>query len=229
MRLLRYGSFLSVTVLATGLAAAQEYKVEELKEAAPSGFAPEVSSALNPHGYRITDAEGKPLASLWLRKEVPAASKPGAPQGVIQFPFLASSELLGVIRFDGEGHDYRDQAIPKGLYTLRYGLQPVNGDHLGVSPFRDYSMLLPAAKDKTVGVLPKKQLETQSAEAAGTSHPGILFMLSASADAKAPSMIHDGEKNTWRVVVPLSLAVKGEAKPSPYPVSIILVGASEGA
>ena len=60
---------------------------------------------------------------------------------------------------------------------MRYGLQPVNGDHLGVSPFRDYALLLPGAKDKTVAMLPRKQLETQSAESAGSSHPACSFML----------------------------------------------------
>ena len=53
-----------------------------------------------------------------------------------------------MLQFATEGHDYRDQPIAKGVYTMRYGLQPVNGDHLGVSTYRDYSLLLPAAKDR---------------------------------------------------------------------------------
>jgi hypothetical protein len=42
-------------------------------------------------------------------------------------------------------------------------------------------------------------------------------------------MIHDEEKNTWRVVVPLNLEVKGDSKTLNYPVSIIVSGVSEGA
>ena len=42
-------------------------------------------------------------------------------------PFLAEGELLGVLHLVGEAHDYRDQTIEKGLYTMRYGLQPING------------------------------------------------------------------------------------------------------
>ena len=60
---------------------------------------------------------------------------------------------------------------------MRYGHQPVNGDHLGVSPFGDYVLLLPAAKDNSLAVLPRKQLETHSAESTGSSHPAVLFML----------------------------------------------------
>ena len=39
--------------------------------------------------------------------------RPAGAKGVIQFPFLQESELLGVIQLAGEGHDYRDQAIAK--------------------------------------------------------------------------------------------------------------------
>jgi len=208
--------------------AEDEYKIQELKQAPPSSVAPEIAKELSPEGYRVVDGEGKPFAEIWLRKSVPATAKPAGAKGVIQFPFLAESELLGVMQLMGEGHDYRDQAIAKGVYTMRYGLQPVNGDHLGVSPFRDYSLLLPAAKDKTVASLPRKQLETQSSESAGSSHPAVFFMLDAPTATKTPSMIHDEEKNTWRVAVPLNLAVKGESKPVTHPVSIIVVGVSEG-
>lgn len=216
----------------SSLWAQDAYKVESLKTGPPSAVAPEIAATLRPDGYRILDDQGKPFAEVWLRKSIPATEKPAGAKGVIQFPFLQESELLGVMNLIGEAHDYRDQSIAKGVYTMRYGLQPVNGDHLGVSPFRDYALLLPAAKDKAVAVLPRKQLETQSAESAGSSHPAVFFMIAAPATgggSPAPSMIHDEEKNTWRVLVPLDLAVKGEAKPMPYPVSIIVVGASEGA
>jgi hypothetical protein len=213
------------------LSAAEGFRVAELKHAPPSSIAPEIAATLNASGYRITDTDGKPFAELWLRKSIPASAKPAGAKGVIQFPFLAESELLGVVHLLAEAHDYRDQSIAKGVYTMRYGLQPVNGDHLGVSPFRDYSLLLPSAKDKGLAVLPRKQLETQSAEAAGSSHPAVLFLLSVppSTSSSVPSMIRDEEKNTWRVVVPLDLAIKGESKPMAFPVSIILVGASEAA
>jgi hypothetical protein len=227
MRSLRLWSFL-LALVPSNVLAEDAYKVQELKQAPPSTVAPEISWELRPEGYRVLDGEGKPLAEVWLRKSIPAAAKPSGAKGVIQFPFLAESELLGVMQFLGEGHDYRDQAIAKGVYTMRYGLQPVNGDHLGVSPFRDYSLLLPAAKDRSVASLPRKQLETQSSESAGSSHPAVFFMLDVpSAPAKIPSMIHDEEKNTWRVVVPLNLSVKGESKPLTHPVSIIVVGVSE--
>ncbi len=133
------------------------------------------------------------------------------PKDAVQFPFLADGELIGVLQFATEGHDYRDQPIAKGVYTMRYGLQPVNGDHLGVSTYRDYSLVLPAAKDQSLALPRRKQLEERSAESAGTSHPAVFLLLAAPPDSSksAASVIHDAEKNTWSVVLPLSLADQG--------------------
>src|SRR5829696_6497017 len=110
---------------------------------------------------------------MHLRHATPAQAKPAGPEGAVLFPVLQEGVLLGALRFPGEGHDYRDQTIASGVYTLRYGLLPVNGDHLGVSPNRDYALLLPAAKDKELAPLARKTLEERSAEAAGTSHPAV--------------------------------------------------------
>jgi len=201
-------------------------KAEVLKEAPPKALAAAIRDVLNAQGYRIRDESGRPFMDIWLRKAIPSSDKPAGPKGTIQFPFLSEGELLGACQIAGEGHDYRDQEIPKGFYTLRYGLQPVNGDHLGVSPFRDYALLLPAAKDNSLDLPPRKQLEERSAEAAGTSHPAVLMLLSSPADElkKAPLMVHDSEKNTWSAILPLELVVKGQGGPLAYPVRLVVVG-----
>src|SRR6185312_11782542 len=125
----RHFAFL-VALTAPLAASAQDgpFKVEPLKEAPPEALAGPVRGAMAPEGYRVTDGQGKPFLDLWLRKAVPASGKPSGPKGAILFPVLADGELLGAVRFAVEGHDYRDQAIAAGVYTVRYGLQPVNGD-----------------------------------------------------------------------------------------------------
>jgi len=204
------------------------FKVSELKEPAPGSLAAALRGALEGQGFRIQDDQGRSFADIWLRKGIPAADKPAGPKGAVQFPFLADGELLGVLQFAAEGHDYRDQPIAKGAYTMRYGLQPVNGDHLGVSTYRDYSLLLPAAKDQSLALPPRKQLEEQSALSAGTSHPAVFLLLTAPQNASKPaaSMIHDADKNTWSVVLPLNLQVRGQAEPIVYPVQLVVVGAA---
>jgi hypothetical protein len=219
-------SFVFCTWALSGLAQ-ESYKVSVLKEPPPESVAAELKGSMNGQAFRIQDGQGNTLADIWLRKAVPTAGKPAGPSGAVQFPFLADGELLGLLQFATEGHDYRDQPIAKGAYTMRYGLQPVNGDHLGVSTYRDYALLLPAAKDNSVAVPSRKQLEQRSAESAGTSHPAVFLMLTAPPDASKPAaMIHDAEKNTWSVVLPLSLHVDGRGEPIVHPIRLVVVGAA---
>jgi hypothetical protein len=208
--------------------AQESIKVVELKQSPPGSIPASLRETLSPQGYRIQDGQGRTFLDMWLRKGTPASEKPSGPKEAVQFPFLADGELLGVIDLSMEGHDYRDQPIAKGVYTIRYGLQPVNGDHLGVSTYRDYSLLLPASKDQAVAPPSRKQLEERSAASAGTSHPAVFLLLEAPAEAsKAPaSVIHDAEKNTWSVVVPLSLKVKDQVEPVSHPVRLVVVGAA---
>lgn len=215
-------------LLPSSVLAQDSYKVEVLKEAPPSTIAGPLKSELNGQGFRVVDGQGKPYADVWLRKSIPAAGKPSGAKGAVQFPVLGEGELLGVLRFTGEGHDYRDQSIAPGVYTLRYGLQPVNGDHLGVSTYRDYALLLPAGKDTSLTAIPQKPLQERSAESAGTSHPAVLMLLGAPAGAAKsdPSIVHDEAKNTWGVVIPLNLSVKGESAPVSLPVQLVVIGAA---
>lgn len=227
---MRWNRVLALVVLSVSAGAqalAQEsYKVEPLKEAPPAELAGPVKETLNPEGLRIVDDQGKTVADVWFRKAIPASGKPAGPEGPVLFPTLKVGELIGALRFTEEGRDFRDQAIAKGVYTLRYGLQPMNGDHLGASPFRDFALLLPAAKDKALGDLAAKPLHEESAESAGTSHPAILMLLEAPAGAgkTAPTMLHDEEKNTWGVVTSLSLLPKGESATVALPVQLVVVG-----
>lgn len=157
---------------AAGGAFAQEtLKAEARKQAPPGSVSTEITKALDGQSIRIQDEKGEPFAEVWLRQATPGSEKPTGPKGAIQFPFLADGELLGVLELGREGHDYRDQPIPKGVYTMRYGLQPVNGDHLGVSTYRDYVLLLPASKDKALAAPVRKQLEEKSTSRRGPIIP----------------------------------------------------------
>jgi hypothetical protein len=217
---------LVAALIAPTLARSAEYAIEPLNEAAPDALAAEVRDALSPTGYRVT-ADGKPFLDIWLRKAVPASAEPAGPKGAVLFPFLGEGELLGAVRYAAEGFDYRDQSILEGVYTIRYGLQPVNGNHLGVSPNRDYALLVPADIDKGVDPLPKEDLEKESSEAAGTAHPAVLMLLAAPDGAKGePAMNRNKDLDTWGAVVPLSLKVGEGGESSPFPVQLVVEGAA---
>lgn len=213
-------------VLVSASALAQDtYKAEAFKAAPPEGVADALKKELAEEGVRVTTSDGKPFAEIWLRKAIPATGKPAGPSAAVQFPILAEGEWIGVVKFVSEGHDFRDQSIPQGVYTLRYGLQPVNGDHLGVSTYRDYGLLLPAAKDKDLAALPKKKLETGSAETAGSSHPAILMMIGVPSGTKAaPQILRDDAKNISGAVLVLPLAVPNQKATEPLIVQLVIAG-----
>jgi hypothetical protein len=206
--------------------ARESIRVESLKQGPPGAVAAEIRETLGTQGFRLMDSHGRPFADIWLRKGIPAGSKPEGPKGGIQFPCLADGELVGVLQFAAEGHDYREQTIAKGVYTMRYGLQPANGDHLGVSAYRDYVLLLPSTKDKVLAAPQRRTLVETSAESAGTVHPAAFLLLAAPADAakSGSAVIHDEEKNTWGVVLPLNLRVKESGEAAGLSVLLIVVG-----
>lgn len=221
MTLIRFACVLCLV----STASAQDYKAESMKTAPPDAVTAPLRKELAEEGTKILTADGKPFAEIWLRKAIPATAKPAGPNGTIQLPFLAEGEFLGVVKFSSEGHDYRDQTIPPGVYTLRYGIQPVNGDHLGVSPFRDYGLLLPAKKDGDVAALPKKKLETQSAETAGAAHPAVLMLLTLPSGTKVePRIVKDESKNTSGVVLGLPLSAPGSTNREVLVVQLIVAG-----
>jgi hypothetical protein len=209
---------------AVALAQEGPFQIESLKEAAPEEVAAPIREALSGEGYRVRDAAGKPVVDIWVRKSIPATGKPGAPANAIQYGVLAEGELLGVARYAQDLGDYRDQTVEAGVYTLRFGLQPVNGDHLGVSTYRDFALLLPAANDKDLKPIPAKSLEKQSAEAAGSNHPANLMLIAPPAGKGAGELVHDEAAELWGVVLPLGLAIPDEASPVVLPVQMIVVG-----
>jgi hypothetical protein len=89
---------------------------------------------------------------------------------------VESGTLVGAMRVAGEFKEIRGKAVKPGVYTLRYGLQPQNGDHLGISTFRDFLLLSPAAIDKDPKVLGFDGVVAISKEVIGTAHPASLSL-----------------------------------------------------
>jgi hypothetical protein len=89
---------------------------------------------------------------------------------------VESGTLVGAVRVAGEFKEIRGKVVKPGVYTLRYGLQPQNGDHLGISAFRDFVLLSPAAIDKDPKVLGFDGVVAVSKEVIGTAHPASLSL-----------------------------------------------------
>jgi hypothetical protein len=208
-----------ILALLAAAAQAQDYRVEKLAEPPPGdALSPEIVQTLDPAGLRVLKGSS-PVVDLWLRKEWPA--KAGfQPSAALMYPFEPGT-LMGVARYKSRGGDFRNQEIPAGVYTIRYGQQPEDGNHVGTSDTRDFLLLIPAAADREAAKLAEQKMFQASAKAAGTTHPTMLSLLRAG-EGDVPAVEHNAEREL------VSVRVKGQAKAgdktAPLAISIVVVG-----
>ena len=199
-----------------------DYKAEPASIQVPPELAPAVRQELSADAIRVAGPDGA-FCEIWLRINIPPAATMNRDTGVA-FGQIAEGSLIGAVRFDGNAADYRNQSIRPGVYTLRYTLQPVNANPTGVSPFRDFLLLVPAGVDLTPAPLAEKDLLDASRKASGTQHPSIWSLLpDNAAPVTLPAMRHGDPGNFWGVYfrAPVPTAA---GNPAPAVMGLILVG-----
>jgi len=202
-------------------AAAQDYRLETLAEPPPADeLAPAVAAAMAPQGYRIFRGESRRVCDVWFCKQWDLPAGQQATEQVV-YPF-APGQLVGVIRFPRRGSDFRGQQIAPGLYTLRYGLQPVDGNHVGTADNRDFLLLVPAADDTATAPLEEERLFELSKQAAGTTHPASLFLPRPAAEGEVPRLEHDASREWWLLLVS-NQAKQGDSSPE-LRLALVVVG-----
>lgn len=163
---------------------------------------------------KITKDDGSVYAEVWLRESKPTAGK-NTEEGVT-LTDIAHGALLGIIHFPAKAADRRGQGINPGYYTLRLSFHPVNGDHQGAAPQRDFALLTPIALDTDPNATPNfDTLVGWAKKASGTPHPAVLSMWKVDSDFK-PGFTKVGED--WVL----------QGKVDGTPVGIILIGKAEG-
>ena len=175
---------------------------------------------LSPASVSVTGPSG-PLCEIWLRAEIPAAAQANSALGVT-YGQLVDGSLVGAIHFDAAVKDFRNQTIQPGTYVLRYALQPVDGNHQGVSDYRDFLLLTPATSDTSVANLADKDLYALSRKASGAGHPSVWSLVPAdSAPTLLPGVTHDTSNDFW------VLYLKAAIGPSPTTLGLVIVGHAE--
>src|SRR5688572_18965848 len=141
--------------------------VSPLTDKAPPELASGITSRLVPVA-KVT--VGAATVDVWLVQKLErSADGPG-------WTNVESGTLVGAMRVSGDFKEIRGKAVKPGVYTLRYGLQPQNGDHLGISTFRDFVLLSPAPLDKDPKALGFDGVVALSKEVIGTAHPASLSL-----------------------------------------------------
>lgn len=214
--------FLSLSLSALATLAAQtevgmaqtQYKMEKMASA-PEGVPAGFTALLQKEGSRVTGPDGKAAFHIWFRAEAPKSAAPST-EDAVSMPTVPHGAFLGVVHFPQTWADRRGQTIKAGVYTLRYSMFPVNGDHQGVAPQRDFLLLTPVAGDADPAALPSfDELVEMSRKASGTPHPAVLSCWKA--DPLKPGFAPEGEHD-W--------VLQGTI--GDLPVAIILIGKAEG-
>ena len=130
----------------------------------------------------------------------------------MSLPTLVHGAVVGVVHFPARYSDRRGQTLKPGVYTMRYSMYPINGDHQGAAPQRDFFLLTPAAEDKDPAAAPNfDTLMNMSRKASSTPHPAVFSVWKA--EPFKPGLAAEGEQD-WVL----------ETKLGDIPVAIILVG-----
>lgn len=139
--------------------------------------------AVQTDGVRITGPKGT-VCEIWLRNTAP--SGPKSSEADVTFPTFPHGSFLGIVRFPDKGSDRRGTTVKPGVYTLRYSYYPVNGDHQGVAPQRDFAVLTLASADTDMNAAPTfDQLVANSKKTTGATHPLVVSIWNPDTDFKA--------------------------------------------
>jgi hypothetical protein len=201
--------------LASSVPAAAELAVAATDAAPPDGVSAAIRDAVGAGSLEVTDG-GADVAEFWLRDELPTKNPPSDTLGV-SFGGLESGELVGVLRLARPWRDYKNLAVPAGVYTLRYAVRPADGNHMGVSTYRDFLLLTPAADDTAVaGPGSTDELYARSMKATGQPHPATLGLFPIWDPVKAPAIVkNDADQPTLAVPVGglvLGLVIEGHGQ-----------------
>ncbi|HLY12670.1 MAG TPA: hypothetical protein VKW04_25420 [Planctomycetota bacterium] len=213
----RTGALVSFLLNALALPAdpADAYSVEFLRDPAPPAVAEPVRALLSPSGLRVLDG-GKPALDFWFRTAlltVETKSEKG-----VRYGMLKPGALVGVVRVHDGTTDFRAQRLGPGLYTMRYAIQPDDGDHQDMTEARDFLLLSAIADDLSPDTLELKALVRQSAKLNGKKHPGVLS-LAAGQDGPLPRIRRRGAPE--QVVLDAEVPISGGM---PLRLTIVVVG-----
>lgn len=204
--------------LAQTPAGAQEYKAVVGSAPVPAEIAAPIRSLLSSVSASVTGPDGKPYCEIWLRTGIPAAAQPSTALGV-GYGQMVDGEVVGAIHFDAAVKDFRNQPVKPGTYVLRYGLQPVDGNHQGVSDYRDFLLLTPPDQDTSVANLSDNDMYALSRKSTSSGHPSVWSMVPTdSAPTLLPGMKQDTSDDTWTVYF------KAAVGNSPLTVGLVIFG-----
>lgn len=186
-------------------------------EPVPGELAEPVRAAVTAGGLQAT-VGGATLHFWWVeRVEAGSSGLPDSPWGRV-----AEGALVGALRVSAAPlRDIRGRVIKPGVYTLRYAVQPANGDHMGVSPYREFLLVAPAAADASATAVGHEKAVELARQTIGSSHPAVLGIDPPQA-SEPPLAVHTNDAGHEAAIVEVPVAGGGSLK-----FGLVLVGKIE--
>ncbi len=198
----------------------QDYKAAAIDgPPAAEGISSDLLAQFEAQGVKVMRGS-RTSSEIWLCKNIETMAD-FKPTGERIYPFQ-QGQLIGLIHYPRKSNDFRNQEVQSGWYTLRFELQPVDGNHVGTSPTRDFFLMSKAENDQPGKKWETKALLAASAEVSGGSHPAMISLQRAEKSEEKTSLRHDEEKDWWV----LRMIAKGQAggKPMDVPLEMVVVG-----
>jgi hypothetical protein len=197
-------------------ASAQTPVVVPQTDAPPTELSGPIRAVMATGGQSV-DIGGKTLEFWWVR----GLPLEGA-TGEVSWAAVQEGTIVGAVRLSAPYHDIRGKGVGAGVYTLRYALQPENGDHLGVSPYREFLLLAPARVDAGAAALSHDEAVNLAKQANGTSHPAA-WSLDPPIAATDPGTVYTNDTGLKGVVFSVPVSRAGKA-PGMMRFGLILAG-----
>ncbi len=191
---------------------AADLTVKVAEAAPPKELAESIRKLLVGKAVQLVNND-QPVFEFWFNSQTPLTAKPDSE--LKPFASLKEGTLLGAVAVHGDLRDYRDDELREGAYTLRFGLQPQDGNHLGTAEFPFFALLVPAKVDtKPDTMTTYKSLVKASSADTTSDHPRILSLrpVTGTEAGDLPKLNNPlPDHKTVRLRLP---AVAGEAKTS---------------
>ena len=204
MRRLHAAAAVAATFL-TALVPLAAQKYVAASGAAPPDSVPEATRQMIAEASVDVNAGDVVVARFWMRT-APFEGDPASGFGV-RFDNVPEGAFLGVMEFPEKGSDFREQGVPPGAYTIRFGLHPEDGNHMGVAPSRDFALLCPVDKDLDVARNYDFDGMVELSAEVGNPHPTVARIQLPEGDAGPNLWENDYEH--WVLDLPVADTVVG--------------------
>src|ERR1041385_8739477 len=98
-----------------------------------------IRATLENKAVQLLDGD-QPAWEFWFCNEIPLQSKPESAAKALDT--LKQTTLLGAVSVPKARRDYRDDEIAANIYTMRFALQPQDGNHLGTAEYPYFAVLV---------------------------------------------------------------------------------------